>query len=93
MTCSYWSGVREPENSTYKMEKGELIIADLDWNFYYEMVNDELVFWQDTTHSDGSRSEWTFTRDSTYNPSDITTLVLTEDMLDENYLLLVFKAS
>lgn len=83
MTCSYWSGASEPKNTTYEMKNGELTIAGLDWNFYYEILNEELKFWQDTTHSDGSKSEWKFTKDITYNPADITTLVLTKDMLDE----------
>ena len=80
MTCSYWSGANEPTNTTYEMGNGKLIIADLDWNFYYEIVNEELEL---STHDDGSRSEWKFTKDSTYDPADITTLALTEDMLDE----------
>lgn len=83
MTCSYWAGAREPENSTYKMENGELVIEDLDWKLYYELSDEEMRFWQDTTHDDGSRSEWEFTKDTTYNSSDITTLALTEEMLDE----------
>lgn len=83
MTCSYWSGAREPNLSKYKMENGEIVIEGLDWKLYYELLDGKMKFWQDTPHDDGSRSTWEFTKDTTYNPSDITSLALTDIMVDE----------
>lgn len=84
MTCSYWSGVSEPEESTYTMENESLIVEGLEWDFYYKLENEELRFWNETLHDDGSRSEWEFTKDTTYNPEEQpSTLFLTDDMLDE----------
>lgn len=83
MTCSYWSGVNEPDYSTYKMDNGELFIEGLDWQLYYELSDGVMRFWQDSLHSDGSRSTWEFSKDTTYDPSDVTGIILTEQMIDE----------
>lgn len=83
MTCTYWAGTREPRDSTYKMENGKLTIEDLDWDLYYELSKGNIRFWQDTQHDDGSRSQWEFIKDNTYNPSDSKNLALTENMVEE----------
>lgn len=83
MTCSYWAGTREPSNSTYTMENGELVIKGLKWDLFYEFANGKIRFWNNTTHDDGSQSQWEFTKDTTYDPSAITGLALTAEMIEE----------
>ena len=83
MTCSYWAGAKEPQNSTYKMESGELTIDNSDWEFYYEIKGKELQFRYEAMYDDGTKKIWRFVKDTTYNPKDITSLALTKSMLAE----------
>lgn len=79
-SCSYWSGNKESTQTTYIIENDKIHIADLDnWDFSYTITEGkfELLVTQE------SGNIWRFTKDNTYDPSAITTLELTDEMIDE----------
>lgn len=57
-TCTYWSGVIDPKDTTYTMDDGELVVDNLDWEFHYELLDDGLDLW----HTLDSGTEWHFVK-------------------------------